>query len=156
MLKRIVISTDLRYLNTLPAYVPPPAEYEEYRWKKYGRLRVLRVHAKKSGKPSPGRVCQTCDVLCECGRIVTLPWYKVKNHLVHTCGNPECIYTQMELEDEEPAIVERCAPQYECPSPSPACLISSMYHVCCCECDRPCKQCENSPEKCGAKKRKVE
>ncbi len=31
---------------------------------------------------------------------------------------------------------------------------AAVLHICCCECDRPCKRCENTPQKCGARERK--
>ena len=32
--------------------------------------------------------------------------------------------------------------------------VNAELHICCCECDRPCKRCENTPQKCGARERK--
>lgn len=146
---------DSRSLENLPPYTPPPSEYDKYRWKKYGRLRVLRVHAKRCKRPYPGSKPQLCDCLCECGRIVTLPWYRVKMRLQKSCGYAGCPYFDAELEGKEPpSIIARCNPLYECPAPSAGCIISELYHICCCECDRPCKSCLNSPGKCGTKKRK--
>lgn len=41
-----------------------------------------------------------------------------------------------------------------CKAVAPECTISTLLHICCCECDRPCKRCENTPQKCGARERK--
>ena len=52
------------------------------------------------------------------------------------------------------AIEERIKPKYFCKAVAPECTISTLLHICCCECDRPCKRCENTPQKCGARERK--
>lgn len=59
--------------------------------------------------------------------------------------NPDC---------QTSAIEARIKPKYFCKSVTPECTISTLLHICCCECDRPCKRCENTPQKCGARRRK--
>lgn len=50
-----------------------------------------------------------------------------------------------------PDVIDRLKPKYICANPTEKCIRSSMYRICCCECDKPCKQCQNTPRKCGAK-----
>ena len=52
------------------------------------------------------------------------------------------------------AIEARLKPKYFCKAVAPECTISTLLHICCCECDRPCKRCENTPQKCGERERK--
>ena len=49
------------------------------------------------------------------------------------------------MEKEQEKLIKAVAPE---------CTISTLLHICCCECDRPCKRCENTPQKCGARERK--
>lgn len=142
---------DSSILENLPPYQSPSEERdEEYAFKKFGRLTILYVKRKLSRKP------QICHCLCECGRIVDLPWYKVKNKMLRTCGQDDCPYVKAELFHsrlEKPAILERLKPKIECTHEIEGCIFSKLFHICCWECDRSCKQCENSPKKCGALKR---
>lgn len=143
---------DSSNLENLPPYQSPSEHDEEYAFKKFGRLTILYVYRKIGRKP------QICHCLCECGRIVDLPWYKVRNHMQRTCGQDNCFYAQKELfrnkPNEKPAILERVKPKIECTHEIEGCIFSKLFHICCLECDRPCKQCENSPDKCGALRRK--
>lgn len=151
--ERIVFDTDLSHLNNLAPLEPEDKSLERFKWRKYGKLCVLKVHNKIKKQP------QKVDVLCECGRIVTLPWRAVYKGEVKVCGHKDCYLTQAAEERKAlvtPAILVKTKAKYICPCPDENCVISSVCRICCCECDRPCKQCENSPEKCGAKKRKVE
>ncbi len=151
--ERVVHYTDLSYINNLPPMEPEDKSLERFKWRKYGRLTVLRVHNKIKNKT------QKVDVLCECGRIVTLPWRNVYRGEIKVCGHKECYLTQEQEERKAqvtPAILVATQAKYICPCPAESCVISSVCHICCWECNRPCKQCENSPKKCGAKKRKVE
>lgn len=50
-----------------------------------------------------------------------------------------------------PDVIDRLKPKYICANPLEKCMRSSMYRICCCECDKSCKRCQNTPEKCGAK-----
>lgn len=57
-------------------------------------------------------------------------------------------------------VVEKCdvladklKAKYICTHPIEACIRSSVSHICCCECDKSCKRCQNNPEQCGAKLR---
>lgn len=151
MLKRTLSCTDLSYLNDLPPMEPEDKSLQRFKWRKYGKLCVLRVHNRIKGKT------QKVDALCECGRIVTLPWRKVYTGEIKVCGCEECYLTQAAEERKAwvtPAILVSTKAKYICPCPAESCAISSICKVCCWECDRECKSCLNRPDRCGAKKRK--
>lgn len=107
-------------------------------------------------------------VRCDCGKtkkVITGDFVRGKTK---SCGLLECKRKVAKLlalpeppkgdgeqnREVVSAIEQRIKPKYFCKSVAPECTISTLLHICCCECDRPCKRCENTPQKCGARERK--
>ena len=109
-------------------------------------------------------------VRCDCGKtkkVITSDFLKGK---AKSCGLLKCkraVASAKLLDLPRPpkgdtnpnrettsAIEARLKPKYYCRAVAPKCTISTLLHICCCECDRPCKRCENTPQKCGARERK--
>ena len=128
----------------------------------HGTLTVKQV----VGTDRNGYTYLLCQCICGSEKVVKgtdFSRWKVK-----TCGKLECkrkargVLTLPEAQESFPqytgervsAIETRLRPKYFCKSVAPECTISTLLHICCCECDRPCKRCENTPQKCGARERK--
>lgn len=106
-------------------------------------------------------------VRCDCGKTKKVTTGEFKKGKEKSCGllrckakvkgltgapkPPEAIVQQDETAS---ALEARLKPKYYCRAVTPDCVISTLLHICCCECDRPCKRCENTPQKCGARERK--
>jgi len=115
---------------------------------------------------------------CECGAQIYVQASEFTRGNKTTCGNKECRAESIkrkralnwnrrgspiheadfEQPPEEnarsiPAIVARLKPKYYCIHPLSDCAISNTCYVCCYECDKSCKSCDNRPEKCGAERR---
>ena len=115
---------------------------------------------------------------CECGAEIYVQASEFARGNKTTCGKKECRAESakrkralnwcrrgspiLESDFEQllgenarsiPAIVSRLKPKYYCIHPAQECVISSTCNICCWECDKPCKSCNNSPEKCGAERR---
>lgn len=106
-------------------------------------------------------------VRCDCGKTKKVTIWEFKKGKEKSCGLLRCKAKVKELtgtpkppetitqQDETTSALEaRLKPKYYCRAVTPDCVISTLLHICCCECDRPCKRCENTPQKCGARKRK--
>lgn len=106
-------------------------------------------------------------VRCDCGKTKKVKTSEFLRGKAKSCGLLKCkrkVARLLDLpqppkSDPEPnreitsAIEARIKPKYFCKAVAPECVISTLLHICCCECDRPCKRCENTPQKCGARKR---
>lgn len=105
-------------------------------------------------------------VRCDCGKTKKVTIWEFKKGKEKSCGLLRCKAKVKELtgtpkppeavvqqEATTSAIEARLKPKYFCKAVAPECTISTLLHICCCECDRPCKRCENTPQKCGARKR---
>lgn len=90
--KRILVAEfRLDKFKDRPEEAPLTKRQEQERFKKYGRLTVLRLHLKKKGQ------AQQVDCLCECGRIITKAWYDVKQGKEpRNCGNPDCLWSRID------------------------------------------------------------
>lgn len=106
-------------------------------------------------------------VRCDCGKTKKVTIWEFKKGKEKSCGLLRCKAKVKELtgtpkppetitqQDETTSALEaRLKPKYFCNAVAPECTISTLLHICCCECDRPCKRCENTPQKCGARERK--
>lgn len=106
-------------------------------------------------------------VRCDCGKTKKVTIWEFKKGKEKSCGLLRCKAKVKELtgtpkppetitqQDETVSALEaRIHPKYFCKAVAPECTISTLLHICCCECDRPCKRCENTPDKCGARRRK--
>lgn len=105
---------------------------------------------------------------CDCGSEKVVKASDFTRWKVKTCGKRECKRKARggvplpEAQESFPpytgervsAIETRLRPKYFCKAVATDCVISTLLHICCCECDRPCKRCENTPQKCGARERK--
>lgn len=105
-------------------------------------------------------------VRCDCGKTKKVTIWEFKKGKEKSCGLLRCKAKVKELtgtpkppetitqQDETASALEiRLKPKYYCRAATPDCVISTLLHICCCECDRPCKRCENTPQKCGARER---
>lgn len=125
---------------------------EEWHGRKFGHLTVIG-ESEKVTQFQHTMLVLTC--LCDCGRVTDIPRTNVLYRNQRTCENVDCWYYQKEpVRLLNPAIVIRLKPKYICQHPAAECSISSLCKMCCHECDRPCKSCTNTPDKCGAKLRK--
>ena len=129
---------------------------------KHGTLTVKQV----VGTDRNGYTYLLCQ--CDCGSEKVVKASDFTRWKVKTCGKRECkrkargVLTLPEAQESFPpntgerasAIEARLRPKYFCKAVTPECTISTLLHICCCECDRPCKRCENTPQKCGARERK--
>lgn len=129
----------------------------------HGTLTVKQV----AGSDRNGFTYLLCQ--CDCGneKVVKAPDFT--RWKVKSCGKLECkrkargVVTLSEAQESFPprtgervsALEQRIKPRYFCKAVTPDCVISTLLHICCCECDRPCKRCENTPQKCGARERKT-
>lgn len=155
--KRILVAEfRLDRFKEHPEEAPLTKRQEQERFKKYGRLTVLRLHLKKKGQ------AQQVDCLCECGRIVTKNWYDVKQGKEpRNCGNPDCLWTRIDSERNvatTPAIILRLKPKWRCCRPDAGCARSELCGICCCECDRKSRcemACGNNPAACGGGERRT-
>ncbi len=127
---------------------------EEWHGRKYGHLTVI---GESKQKTHYGHVVNMVTVMCDCGRVVeTTKADVVSRKTQKTCEDDDCWYYQKEpARAEKPAIVAKLKPKYFCLHPAAGCTISSLCKICCHECDRSCKSCNNTPDKCGAKMRRV-
>ena len=105
---------------------------------------------------------------CDCGKTKKVTTSDFARGKAKSCGLLNCkrkVARLLDLpqppkgDDEQvrevvSAIEARIKPKYFCKAVAPECTISTLLHICCCECDRPCKRCENTPQKCGARERK--
>lgn len=78
---------------------------------------------------------------------------RCKAKVMGLTGAPKPPEAVVQQEATTSAIEARLKPKYYCRAVTPDCTISTLLHICCCECDRPCKRCENTPQKCGARER---
>lgn len=106
-------------------------------------------------------------VRCDCGKTKKVKTGDFMRGNVKSCGRLFCkratsgkllSLPKPPKDDTDPesynsAIEARIKPKYYCKAVALECTISTLLHVCCCECDRPCKRCENTPQKCGARVR---
>lgn len=129
---------------------------------KHGTLTVKQV----AGSDRNGFTYLLCQ--CDCGNEKIVKATDFTRWKVKTCGKLECkrktrgVLTLPEAQESFPpyagervsALEQRIKPKYFCKAVTPECVISTLLHICCCECDRPCKRCENTPQKCGARERK--
>jgi hypothetical protein len=102
---------------------------------------------------------------CQCGKEKKVSVYDFNQGKVKSCGRLECkqqvagiMSRPVAPKDARltrlPSVIEaRIKPKWFCKAVAPECTISALLHICCCECDRPCKRCSNTPEKCGARER---
>lgn len=97
---------------------------------------------------------------CDCGSEKVIKATDFVRGRVKTCGKLEC---KRKVSDVKPlpstgkavSVIEaRLKFRFYCKAVAPECTISTLLHICCCECDRPCKRCKNTPQKCGARERK--
>ncbi len=106
-------------------------------------------------------------VRCDCGKTKKVTIWEFKKGKEKSCGllrckakvkgltgTPKPPETITQQDETASALEARLKPKYYCRAVTPDCVISTLLHICCCECDRPCKRCENTPQKCGARKRK--
>lgn len=106
-------------------------------------------------------------VRCDCGKTKKVTIWEFKKGKEKSCGllrckakvkgltgTPKPPETITQQDETASALEARLKPKYFCKAVAPECTISSVLHICCCECDRPCKRCENTPQKCGARERK--
>lgn len=127
----------------------------------HGTLTVKQVVGDRNGYTY--LLCQ-----CICGSEKVVKGTDFSRWKVKTCGKLECKRKARggvplpEAQESFPpytgervsAIETRLRPKYFCKAVATDCVISTLLHICCCECDRPCKRCKNGPEKCGARERK--
>lgn len=136
--------------------------WDEWIGVKYGTLTVKDLLIRKI----PSANIRYFVLRCKCGRERTVRVHDFVQGKVKSCGKPECkskvvgltLLPQAPLSAKSahtPSAIEaRLKPKYFCKAVAPECTISTLLHICCCECDRPCKRCENTPQKCGARERK--
>lgn len=102
-------------------------------------------------------------VRCDCGKTKKVTIWEFKKGKEKSCGllrckakvkgltgTPKPPETITQQDETASALETRLKPKYYCRAVTPDCVISTLLHICCCECDRPCKRCENTPQKCGA------
>lgn len=105
-------------------------------------------------------------VRCDCGKTKKVTIWEFKKGKEKSCGllrckakvkgltgTPKPPETITQQDETASALETRLKPKYYCRAVTPECVISTLLHICCCECDRPCKRCENTPQKCGARER---
>lgn len=136
--------------------------WDEWIGVKYGTLTVKDLLIRKI----PSANIRYFVLRCKCGRERTVRVHDFVQGKVKSCGKPECkskvvgltLLPQAPLSAKSAhtlsAIEARLKPKYFCKAVAPECTISTLLHICCCECDRPCKRCSNTPQKCGARERK--
>ena len=136
--------------------------WEEWIGVKYGTLTVKDYFIRET----PGAKNRYFVLRCECGKERTVRVHDFAQGKAKSCGKPECKSKVAGLRSLPKAplnaksmcplsvIEQRIKPKYYCKSVAPECTISTLLHICCCECDRPCKRCDNTPQKCGARERK--
>lgn len=129
---------------------------------KHGTLTVKQV-AESDRNGFTYLLCQ-----CDCGNEKVVKAVDFTRWKVKTCGKleckrkargvlalPEAQESFLPIKGERVSAIEaHLKPKYYCRAVTPDCVISTLLHICCCECDRPCKRCENTPQKCGARERK--
>lgn len=141
----------------------PAKDYSVYCGHKYNMLTVLGVKPREfdaKGRYKPARLIVRCD----CGRVYDAEAAAVIHGRQKGCicqrgrkdyREPNPLAPEDFPTSREPNIVERLKPKWECTCNfESGCSINELCGICCWECDRPCKMCQNSPEKCGAKKRR--
>lgn len=141
----------------------PTKDYSVYCGHKYNMLTVLGVKPREldaKGKYKPARLIVRCD----CGRVYDAEAAAVIHGRQKGCicqrgrkdyREPNPLAPENFPASREPNIVERLKPKWECTCNfESGCSINELCGICCWECDRPCKMCQNRPEKCGAKKRR--
>lgn len=130
---------------------------------KYGTLTVEKYLGKKKNNQA------LFSVRCACGKTKKVIASDFVRGKAKSCGRLECkravanaklLDLPKPLEDDSAptyssAIEERIRPKYFCRAVALECTISTLLHICCCECDRPCKRCKNTPQKCGARRRRT-
>lgn len=124
---------------------------------RFGYLTVIKIK-KKPERHQP----RMCECKCNCGRVVELPWYEVKNNRIKTCEHEDCRFYLMEQlradvrAGVKSVVIERLQAEWFCFYPDEGCPISSVAHICCRECDKTnCAfRCQNKPEQCGGAERR--
>ena len=136
--------------------------WEEWIGVKYGTLTVKDYFIRET----PGAKNRYFVLRCECGKERTVRVHDFAQGKAKSCGKPECKSKVAGLRSLPKAplnakstcplsvIEQRIKPKYYCKSVAPEWTISTLLHICCRECDRPCKRCDNTPQKCGARERK--
>lgn len=110
--------------------------------KKYNKLEVIEILPREPKKHAK------CLCRCGCGTLKVLEVNCVICGKTQSCG---CV------REDTPYIVKKLNAKYECPCTIQECMRSSICNICCRECDKYsqcCMACKNTPEKCGAKKRR--
>ena len=126
---------------------------------RFGRLVIIREADAIVDKKGGRRRAFTCK--CDCGNEKVVKATDFTRWKVKTCGKLECkrkardVLTLPEEQESFPpytgervsALEQRIKPRYFCKAVTPECTISTLLHICCCECDRPCKRCEKESER---------
>lgn len=146
---------------------------------KIGYLTVLEILPPGTVIVRPGRRTSVARCVCKCGKECFKEPTNLERRMGITCGSNECknqirreshkFNRQIHPKSEYAPPVARAAEKfprttnavlfqklktkYECPYPARGCVRSEICRVCCLECDKPCKQCSNRPELCGARRR---
>lgn len=121
----------------------PKAKRVKPEQEKHGHLTVLAKGSVVSGQPQ----IYTCK--CDCGRVVEVARQDIVYGGRQTCEDPDCPHFAA-TDPRGYEMAEEKELRWVCPAPDAHCAISSVCQMCCCECDKPCKSCLNTPEKCGA------
>lgn len=148
---------------------------------KIGYLTVLEILPPGTVTTRPGKSSSAAKCICECGSIVYRDCSNVARKMGVTCGSKECrhkymcaaqalryqlfpkgkkkskpinkVSTEAFPRSKKTVLEEKLDLKYKCTHPSAACIRSDTLNICCWECDKPCKQCSNTPEMCGARLR---
>ena len=147
----------------------PLKDYTVYCGRKYNLLMVLGVKPREKdakGKMKPARFIVKCTA---CGRV-----YDADANAVIAGRQKGCTCMRgrrdyplelgeyfkdkpeewSQVNDRQANVIERLKPKWECThNYKSGCVLNELCSICCWECDKPCKMCENRPEKCGAKSR---
>ena len=144
-------------------------DWEPYVGKRFERVVILAIMPRErytSGKSKGAIKPAQCKAECDCGNIFYPQIASLINGSTRSCGKcPGC--TQLRkmwgakaaaVEAQAvPAIAKRLHATYKCPYPHADCVRSDVARICCYECDKrkTCGwACQNTPQRCGAKKRK--
>lgn len=119
---------------------------------RYGNLTVIDETKKRTPQ---NRLAIYFICRCDCGRTVEFASSELRNKRYRNCGDEDCKYYQSESPScDSSVIVKKLKAKYLCRYPEETCVRSLVCKICCCECDKPCKKCKNTPDKCGALKRR--
>lgn len=90
-------------------------------------------------------------VRCDCGKTKKVTIWEFKKGKEKSCGllrckakvkgltgTPKPPETITQQDETASALEARLKPKYYCRAVTPDCVISTLLHICCCECDRPC------------------